>query len=87
VNVIWLSKPLIGLVNFKMQKELRLGRDVTYNFGMRDSREMEKWSAGIKLVDEWCYFEALEKKLGLLRLFKYFKLFRRTQWTVHYKLL
>ncbi len=86
VNDIWLSKPLKGLVNFKMQKELKLGQGVTYNFGMRDSNEMEKWNSGIKLIDDWSYFDASEKKLGFMKIFKYFQLLRKTQWTVHYKL-
>ena len=31
------------MVNFKMQKELSMGKDATYNLGLRDSSEMEMW--------------------------------------------
>ena len=86
VNDLWLSKPLKRLVNFKLQKELHLGKDATYNFGIRDNKEMEGWNPGIKLLDDWSYFDSQEKKLGWLRLFRHIKLFRTIQWTVHYKL-
>ncbi|ODS34978.1 hypothetical protein BEH94_02795 [Candidatus Altiarchaeales archaeon WOR_SM1_SCG] len=86
VNSLWVDTPLKKIVNFKMQRELHLGKGTTFNFGIRGSREMEEWSPGIKFLDEWSYFESNEKKLGLLKIFKHFGLLNRTQWTVHYKL-
>lgn len=69
-----------------MQKQLYLGKDATFNFGIRDSKEMEEWNPGINLLDDWSYFDSQEKKLGWLGLFRHIELFRKTQWTVHYKL-
>jgi len=86
VNSLWVDTPLKTIVNFKMQRELHLGKGTTFNFGIKGSREMEEWSPGIKFLDEWSYFESNEKKLGLLKIFKHFGLLNRTQWTVHYKL-
>lgn len=74
------------MVNFKMQKELSMGKDATYNFGLRDSSEMEMWHPGLEFLDDWCYFDEPEPKIGLLRLFKYVEFLRKTQWTVHYRL-
>jgi methyltransferase (TIGR00027 family) len=85
-NSLWLSKPLKGMVNFKMQQELHLGKDVTYDFGMRNSREMETWDPGIELLDDWSYFDEPEPKIGMIRLFRYVEFLRKTQWTVHYRL-
>jgi len=85
-NEIWLRKPLRSMVSFKMQKQLFLGKGVVYSFGIRDSKEIEEWNPGIKLLDEWSYFDSSEKKLGWLRIFRGIDLFRKTQYTVHYKL-
>lgn len=85
-NSLWLRKPLKRLMDFKMQHQLHLGKDATFHFGIRDSEEMEEWHSGIQFIDDWSYFDSEEKKLGLLKFFRNIKLFRKTQWTVHYKL-
>ena len=85
-NSMWLKGWLKKLMNFKMQKELHLGKDATFHFGIRDSNEMESWNEGINLIDDWSYFDSDEKKLGWLKIFRHIKLFRKTQWSVHYKL-
>lgn len=86
VNSLWLIKPLKRIVNFKMQKELHLGKDATFHFGIRDSREMEKWHEGIELLDDWSYFDSDEKKMGVIKLLGKIEFLRKTQWTVHYRL-
>jgi len=85
-NSIWLKKPLKKIIDFKMQKELHLGKDATFHFGIRDSKEIEEWHDGIELLDDWSYFDSDEKKLGLLKIFGKIQFLRKTQWTVHYKL-
>ena len=85
-NSIWLKKPLKKIMDFKMQKELHLGKDATFHFGIRDSKEIEEWHDGIELLDDWSYFDSDEKKLGLLKMLGKIQFLRKTQWTVHYKL-
>jgi methyltransferase (TIGR00027 family) len=85
-NSLWLTTPLKQLVSFKMKRQLHLGKDAVFQSGIRDSREMEQWNTGIQFLDDWSYFDSEEKKLGWLRLLKQCELFRKTQWTVHYKL-
>ena len=85
-NSLWLSKPLKKIMNFKMQKELHLGKDATFHFGIRDSNELEECHAGIELLDDWSYFDSDEKKIGLLKMFGKIKFLRKNQWTVHYRL-
>lgn len=86
VNSLWLKKPLKRMANYKMQHRGHLGKDATFNFGIRDSKEMEEWHTGIQFLNDWSYFESEEKKLGWLKMFRNIELFRKTQWTVHYKL-
>ena len=86
VNSFWLKKPLKRIVNYKMQHRGHLQKGATYNFGIRDSKEMEGWNPGINFLDDWSYFDSKEKKLGWLKMFRNIELFRKTQWTVHYKL-
>ncbi len=86
-NEVWLRKPFLKkMMDFKMQKELHLGPGATFYFGINSSEEMETWNRGIQFLDDWSYFDTDEKKLGWLRLFRRFELFRKTQWTVHYRL-
>jgi len=86
INSRWLKKWLRWMVNLKLQRQLKLGKDATFNFGLRDGREMEKWGEGIEFLDEWSYFDEDEPRLGWLKLFRHFELLRRTQWTLHYRL-
>lgn len=85
-NSLWLSGWLKGLMKIKLQKELNLGKDAMFHFGIRDSKEMENWSEGIRFLDDWSYFDSDEKKLGWMKMFRHIKFFRKTQWTVHYRL-
>ena len=86
VNSRWLKKRFRWMVNFKLRRQLKLGKDVTFNSGVRDGREMEEWGEGIEFLDEWSYFDEDEPRLGRLKLFRHFELFRKAQWTVHYRL-
>jgi len=85
-NSLWLKKPLKSMMNYKMQRQLHLGKNATFDFGIRDSKEMEEWNEGIQFLDDWSYFDSDEKKLGWLKIFGKIEFIRKTQWTVHYKL-
>ena len=71
------------MVNFKMRKELHLGKGATFHFGIR---EMEELNPGIVFLGDWSYFDSQEKKLGWLRFLGRVGLFRKAQWKVHYRL-
>lgn len=70
----------------KFRRQFGLSGDVVYQFGLADSREMETWAPGLVLLDDWTYFDEAEPKLGWMRLFARWSLFRWAQWTVHYRL-
>jgi O-methyltransferase involved in polyketide biosynthesis len=86
VNSIWLKSPLRKILEYKLQREMHMGKEATFRSGISDSREMEQWHSGIQFLDEWSYFDSEEKKLGLLRVLKHIELIRKTQRTVQYLL-
>ena len=83
---LWLKGFLGRMARFKMRRQLHLGKDAIFRSGIRYSREMEEWHPGIRLIDEWSYFDSREKKIGWLKIFSRSKILRHIQWTVHYLL-
>jgi hypothetical protein len=47
---------------------------------------MEELNPGIMFFGGWSYFDSQEKELGWLRFLGRVGLFRKAQWTVHYRL-
>lgn len=86
VNAGWLEGPFRKIVEFKMRRELHIGKEASYHFGLGHTREMEEWNPGIKFLDDWSYLDSYEKKMGWLRIFRNIRWIRYTQWTVHYRL-
>jgi len=86
VNSLWLSKLFKPMLQRKMQRGARLGKGAVFNFGVPEGHALEAWNPGIEFLDEWSYFESNHPKLGWVGWFGRFKLFSRTQWTVHYRL-
>ncbi len=71
------------LVDFKFKHELNFDRPVSYQFGISDSDELERFSPRLKLINDWSYFDSESKKLGVLR---YLKIYRKVQWTIRYQI-
>jgi len=86
VNSLWLKPLLKKMLDYKIQRQVHLGKDAVFRSGIADSREMEQWHSGIQFIDEWSYFDSEEKKLGWFKLLKHIEFIRKTQWTVHYRL-
>ena len=61
---------------------LGTGAGSSYDFGVRDAKDIEAYGNNIKVIEEWSYFEDEDIKPRILRLFRNLKLFSRTQWTV-----
>jgi O-methyltransferase involved in polyketide biosynthesis len=85
-NSVWLSPLLKKMLEYKIRRQLHLGKDAVFRSGIRDAHEMERWHTGIQFLDEWSYFDSDEKKMGWLRVLRHIELIRKTQWTVHYQL-
>jgi O-methyltransferase involved in polyketide biosynthesis len=86
VNSLWLGSLLKKILDYKIQRQVHLGKDAMFRSGIHDSREMEQWHRGIQFLDEWSYFDSDEEKLGWLKFLKHLEFIRKTQWTVHYRL-
>ena len=69
-----------------MQRQLSLGKDAVYRFGIASSRQMETWHAGIQYLDDWSYFDTDHEKLGWMKWIGKSEFMRKVQWTVHYRL-
>lgn len=74
------------LIYFKLRYEIGFDNPPAYLCGIRDSDELEKWSPRLHFMDDWVYFDVDTEKLGWARLLRYFKTFRKTQWTVRYRI-
>jgi O-methyltransferase involved in polyketide biosynthesis len=37
-----------------------------FKWGIKDSKELERWNPRIRLIDEWCYFDYHKKRAGLI---------------------
>lgn len=70
----------------KFRRQFGVSTDVVYQFGLRDSHDLERWGHGLALLGDWTYFDEPEPRLGWMRLLARWPLFRRSQWTVHYRL-
>jgi methyltransferase (TIGR00027 family) len=85
-NRFWLNPLMNWMIRSKLQDNLKIGSQAAFSFGVSDSHEMENWSPGIRLLEEWCYFESNHAKLGALKYMGKIKSMNRIQWTVHYLL-
>jgi len=85
-NSKWLKGWRKKTMNFKLKKELKLGEETSFQFGIPDSNEIETWNKGLKLIDDWSYIDSEELNSSFLKLFRKNDSFRKIQWTVHYKL-
>jgi methyltransferase (TIGR00027 family) len=69
-------------VESKMKRNLGSEAGTSYQSGVREADEVEAYGPGIKVVQEWSYFEDKDIRPRFLRLFRHFKLMTRTQWTI-----
>jgi len=85
-NRFWLREPWKHWIERKMQRRLSFSADAVFQSGLEDSNEMESWADGIRLLDDWAYYDDQEPKLGPLNVMRHVAFFRKMQWTVHYRL-
>jgi len=70
----------------RFERRLGIGKDAAFSFGVGDARELEAWAEGVRLVEEWSYFDEKEPKLGWYRWCSGLDFIRRVQWTAVYRL-
>jgi methyltransferase (TIGR00027 family) len=70
------------MVESKMKRRIGCSAGSSYNYGVKDAREIESYGNGIKVVEEWSYFDDKDIKPSFLRLFRNVRFMSRTQWTI-----
>jgi O-methyltransferase involved in polyketide biosynthesis len=70
----------------KLRRRFGLSDDVWFRSGLSDPREPESWAAGIRLLDEWCYFDESEPRIDWMRPFARLEVVGRPLFVVHYQL-
>ncbi|MEL6902245.1 MAG: class I SAM-dependent methyltransferase [Cyanobacteria bacterium J06606_4] len=73
-------------VEAKMKRTLGTSAGAAYQFGVAAAKEIETYGNGIKVVEEWSFFQDEDIRPGCLRLFRYLEFFTRSQWTIKAKL-
>lgn len=64
----------------------RSGIEVRLQWGLSDSRELEAWHPGLRLLSEWSPFEQPEPRLGSARLLRYVPIFSKGTQILQYRL-
>ena len=70
------------IVERKMNRRVGSPAGSFYQFGVRNAAEIEDFGNNIKVAEEWSYFEDADIKPAFLRIFRHFRAFSRTQWTI-----
>ncbi len=86
VNRRWLDPRMYWLVRLKLRRQLGLGPDADFRFGIRHGDELQQWGPGIQLLDEWSFLDEDPRDIGWVKWFAGLDVFRTAQWIVHYRL-
>jgi len=70
----------------KLRRRFGLSDDVWFHSGLTDPREPETWAEGIKLLDEWCYFDESEPRIDWMRPFTRLEVVGRPLFVARYRL-
>jgi methyltransferase (TIGR00027 family) len=81
----WVKGVWGKLAALKMQKRTKIGQAARFHFGLSRPDEMEDWGEGIKYLDNWFYMDEEHPKIGWMRIFRNWKIFRTAQYTAHYR--
>lgn len=70
------------IVEMKMKRAIGFDAGSSYNFGVRQARDIESYGNGFKIIGEWSYLEDDDIRPKVLKYLGHFKTFSRTQWTI-----
>lgn len=74
------------MVELKLRQEIGVEGDVSYHFGLTDSRDLEKLSDHFQWIEDWSYFDDKNPKIRWMNWMGKFKMFKYVQWTVYYQI-
>ncbi len=55
-------------------------------WGLEHSQDLEKWAEGIRLLEEWFYFERPEPRMGAMQMMRYIPAIRKANGIFRYRL-
>lgn len=70
------------IVESKMKRNSGTEAGASFNFGIKDAKDIESYARNIEVMEEWSYFEEPDIRPRFQRLFRHFKSFSRTLWTI-----
>ena len=70
------------ILEMKVRRALGSDAGSSYNFGVRQARDIESYGNGIEIIGEWSYLEDDDIRPKVLKYLGHFKTFSRTQWTI-----
>ena len=70
----------------KLRRRFGLSDDFWFRSGLTNPREPETWAEGIKLLDEWCYFDESEPRIDWMRPFTRLEVVGRPLFVGRYRL-
>jgi len=85
-NSKWLNGWRGKMMAFKMKKELKLGEETLFKFGITDSNEIESWNSNYQLIQDWSYLDEEEANFPFKNLLRNMDALRKVLWTIHYVL-
>jgi len=66
----------------KMRRRFGSEAGSAYLFGLRSAKEIEAFAPGIRVLEEWSWFEDDDIRPAIFKLFRGLKSVTRTQWTI-----
>lgn len=83
---LWLNGWRGKIMAFRMKKELKLGEETVFKFGIADSDEIKNWDKNYRFIQDWSYLDSEDLKMPLKSLLQNIGFFRKVLWTVQYVL-
>lgn len=69
----------------KMRSRTKIDQAARFKFGVSSPEELAEWSEGIEFLEHWFYMDDGHRKIGWMRIFRNWKIFRTAQYTAHYR--
>lgn len=85
-NRTWVEGFWGKMAAVKMKRNTKMSSDASFKFGVSDAQDLETWGEGIEFLEKWFYMDENHPKLGWIRMFRNWPIFRNAQFTARYRL-
>ncbi len=85
-NSTWVEGIWGKMAALKMKQRFNMRADAEFKFGVHEANDFEAWGEGIEFLEKWFYMAENHPKLGLMRIFRNWKIFQNAQFTARYRL-